>query len=178
MSKRNEDILWKGRPWITPQVAGVTIIMAALGIVVIWLEFLLDDVIVPVLGIWLIYWTIIVFAVIWLVWVLRYVLERASEKYTLKKIGLEVERGILSKRNIVLSTGGFSDMQVNRSIIGRILKVGDIVIRSEGEHDIRLRKIRSPKDTMDKIRDVMSRPLVRVSNETKSGEQSKPFSAS
>jgi uncharacterized membrane protein YdbT with pleckstrin-like domain len=178
MSKRNEDILWKGRPWITPQVAGVTIIMVALGIVVIWLEFFLDDVIVPVLGIWLIYWTIIVFAVIWLVWVLRYVLERASEKYTLKKIGLEVERGILSKRNIVLSTGGFSDMQVTRSIIGRILKVGDIVIRSEGEHDIRLRKIRSPKDTMDKIRDVMSRPLVRVSDETKSGEQGKLFSAS
>jgi uncharacterized membrane protein YdbT with pleckstrin-like domain len=178
MSKRNDDVLWQGKPWIMPQIAWATIVVGILCILVVWLEIALGHAWVPVIGIALLIWTVIVFAVIWLIWVLRYVLERASEKYTLRKIGLEVERGILSKRNIVLSTGGFSDMQVYRSIIGRMLNVGDIVIRSEGEHDIRLRKIRNPKDTMDKIRDVMSRPLVKFSDETKPSEQRKPFSAS
>jgi uncharacterized membrane protein YdbT with pleckstrin-like domain len=178
MSNRNDDVLWRGKPWIVPQIAWATVVVGILCVLVGLLEYALGYAWVPVIGIALLFWTIIVFAIIWLAWVIRYVLERASEKYTLRKIGLEVERGILSKRNIVLSTGGFSDMQVNRSIIGRILNVGDIVIRSEGEHDIRLRKIRSPKGTMDKIRDVMSRPLVRVSDETKPGEQRKPFSAS
>jgi hypothetical protein len=77
---------------------------------------------------------------------------------------MEVERGILSKRNIVLSTGGFSDMQVIRSITGRLLNVGDIIIRSEGEHDLRLKKIRKPVEIMGQIRDVMSRPLVKFTN--------------
>lgn len=178
MSKRNEDVLWQGKPWIVPQVAWATVVVAVLCVLVGWLEIALGQASFPVIGLPLLLWTVIAFAIIWLVWVLRYVLERASEKYTLRKIGLEVERGILSKRNIVLSTGGFSDMQVNRSIIGRIINVGDIVIRSEGEHDIRLRKIRSPKDTMDKIRDVMSRPIVRFTDETKPAEQRKSYSAS
>lgn len=170
MSKRNDDVLWRGRPWIVPQVAGATIVMAVLCVLVGWLEIVLGFAFVPVIGIWLLIWTIIVFAIIWFAWVLRYLLERASEKYTLRRIGLEVEKGILSKRYIVLSTGGFSDMQASRSIAGGILNVGDIVIQSEGEHDIRLRKIRSPKYTMDKIRDVMSKPLVKVSDEMKPKE--------
>jgi uncharacterized membrane protein YdbT with pleckstrin-like domain len=164
MSKVNDDVLWRGRPWIMPQVVGATILVVALGIIAIWLEFILEDAFIPVLGIALIYWTFLVLGILWLILVLRYVLQRATERYTLRKIGMEVERGILSKRNIVLSTGGFSDMQVIRSIIGRLLNVGDIVIRSEGEHDIRLKKIQRPVEIMGQIRDVMSRPLVKFTD--------------
>lgn len=178
MSKRNDDVLWQGKPWIVPQVAWATIVVGVLCILVGWLEIAVGYAWEPIIVIAPLIWTVIAFAIIWLVWVLRYVLERASEKYTLRKIGLEVERGILNKRNIVLSTSGFSDMQVSRSLIGRILNVGDIVIRSEGEHDIRLRKIRNPKQTMDKIRDVMSRPIVRFTDETQPAEKKKPYSAS
>ncbi len=164
MSKTNDDVLWHGRPWITPQVVGVTILVVALGVIAAWLEIILEDAFVPVLGMWLILWTSLVLGVVWFVPVLRYILERATERYTLRRIGVEVERGIISKRNIVLSTGGFSDMQVIRSPIGRLLNVGDIVIRSEGEHDIRLKKIRKPVETMGQIREVMSRPLVKFTN--------------
>lgn len=164
MPKTNDDVLWSGRPWIMPQVVGVTILIVALGIVAVWLEFILQDAFIPVLGMSLILWTFIVLGVIWLILVLRLALQRATERYTLRRIGVEVERGILGKRNIVLSTGGFSDMQVLRSITGRLLNVGDIVIRSEGEHDIRLRKIRKPVETMQQIRDVMSRPLVKFTD--------------
>lgn len=164
MSKSGNDILWRGRPWIMPQVVGVSIVVVALGIVAVWLEFMLEDVFVPILGVPLIYWTIIVLALLWLALVLRYVVQRATERYTLRRIGVEVERGIFSKRNIVLSTGGFSDMQVIRSLVGRMLNVGDIVIRSEGQNDIRLKKIRKPVETMQQIRDVMARPLVKFTD--------------
>jgi uncharacterized membrane protein YdbT with pleckstrin-like domain len=164
MPKTDDDILWRGRPWIIPQVVGITILVIALGIAAMWLEIVLEDAFVPILGITVIFWTFIVLGVLWLILVLRYVIQRATERYTLRKIGMEVERGILSKRNIVLSTGGFSDMQVIRSITGRLLNVGDIIIRSEGEHDLRLKKIRKPVEIMGQIRDVMSRPLVKFTN--------------
>jgi uncharacterized membrane protein YdbT with pleckstrin-like domain len=173
MAKANDDIIWRGRPWIVPQVIWATIVVGILCVLVAWLEIALGQAFILYIGIPLLFWTVIAFVVIWLIWIIKYLLERATEKYILRKIGLEVERGILSKRNIVLSTGGFSDMQVYRSVVGRILKVGDIVIRSEGEHDIRLRKIRNPKETMEKIRDVMSRPLVRVADGTIAEEERK-----
>lgn len=178
MPESNGDVLWRGKPWIAPQVAWATIVVGLLCVLVGWLEIALGYAWYLIAGVWLLIWTIIVFAIVWLAWVLRFVFERASETYTLRRIGLEVERGIFSKRNIVLSTGGFSDMQVNRSIVGRILNVGDIVIRSEGQNDIRLRKIRSPKETTDKIRDVMSRPIVRFTDEMRQGEQKRTYSAS
>jgi uncharacterized membrane protein YdbT with pleckstrin-like domain len=178
MSKTNGDILWSGRPWIIPQVVGITIFIVALGIIAAWLEFMLQLSTPFMPGIWLFLGTFLVLGVVWLALVLRYLLQRATEKYTLRRIGVEVERGIISKRNIVLSTGGFSDMQVIRSLTGRLLNVGDIVIRSEGEHDLRLKKIRKPVETMQQIRDVMSRPLVKFTNgETQDSYKGRPTSA-
>jgi uncharacterized membrane protein YdbT with pleckstrin-like domain len=164
MSKTGDDILWRGRPWIVPQVVGATILVVALGIVAAWLELFLQLYTPLMPGIWLFLGTFLVLGVLWLALVLRYVVQRATERYTLRKIGVEVERGIFSKRNIVLSTGGFSDMQVTRSLVGRMLNVGDIVIRSEGQNDIRLKKIRRPVETMQQIRDVMARPLVKFTD--------------
>ncbi len=161
MSNPNDEVLWRGKPWITIQAVLVSVIMVVIGALAIWLEFLAGYAYTPLLGMALLVWTIVVLAVAWLVLILRYILERATQTYILRKIGLEVEMGLLSKRNIVLSTSGFSDMQVNRSIVGRLFNVGDISIRSEGQNDIRLKKVRNPKKIADMIRDVMSRPLVR-----------------
>lgn len=161
MSNPNDAIVWRGKPWITVQVVMMTIAVAVIGALAVWLELFAGYAYAPILGIALLVWTALALAVAWLILVLRYVLERATQTYILRKIGLEVEIGIFSKRNIVLSTGGFSDMQVKRSIVGRIFNVGDISIRSEGQNDIRLRKVRDPKKVADMIRDVMSRPLVK-----------------
>jgi hypothetical protein len=55
-------------------------------------------------------------------------------------------------------------MEVKRSISGRIMNVGNIIIRSQGETspDRKMERVRKPLGVADQIRQVMAEPAVRV----------------
>ena len=87
---------------------------------------------------------------------------RASNAYVLRDDGLEIRTGILTSKSFVVAPAGFSDLEVTRSITGRILDTGSIVVRTQGDTDIIMRKIRNPLNVADRIRGVMARPSVRI----------------
>ena len=69
---------------------------------------------------------------------------------------------MLSKRIFTVSASGFSDLEVIKSITGRILNMGDIVIETDSDRDLRMRKIRNPTRVAGLIRQVMTVPVVRL----------------
>jgi hypothetical protein len=58
------------------------------------------------------------------------------------------------------------DLEVIKSVPGRILNYGDIILRLQGDRSHRLLKIRQPFEVGDQIRAVMARPVVRINNPT------------
>ncbi len=114
------------------------------------------------LGIPLVFWTIIAFLIVLMVSLLHLVLLRASNTYILRNDSLEVRYGILTSKTFTLSAGGFSDLEVIRSVSGRIIGMGDMVIRTQGERDVKMVMVRHPLEVADEIRQVMARPIVRV----------------
>ena len=87
---------------------------------------------------------------------------RASNGYMLRNDGLEVKAGILGSKSFVISPSGFSDLEVTRSFSARILNMGDIIIRTQGERDIEMKKVRNSLKVADQIRKVMARPIFRM----------------
>lgn len=159
------DFLWRSRPWIGARVIGSTIAIVIVVVVLTWAELSLGVASTPLLGVDLIFWTYAGLLLVLLLMMLGALIMRASNLYTLRETSLEVEMGIGNKRTIVISAGGFADLEVIRTIEGRILSVGDIIIRSEGAKEVRLRRVRHPVEVSNLIRDVMTRPVVRVARE-------------
>jgi len=87
---------------------------------------------------------------------------RASNTYILRNDSLEVRYGIVSSKSFVVSASGFSDLEVIRSVSGRIIGMGDMIIRTQGERDVKMVRVHHPLEVADKIRQVMARPIVRV----------------
>jgi hypothetical protein len=75
---------------------------------------------------------------------------------------LEIRSGILATKSFVIAPSGFADLQVNRSISGRIVGSGDIIIRSQSESNALMVRVREPLKVAEQIRKVMSRPIVRL----------------
>ena len=158
---------WTGKPWITPAVAARTVAVAVVGVAVVLLELFfapssLRDLSLPVFP--LVVWTVIVFLLIWLFSLLHLLLIWASHTYVLRNDSLEIRTGILTSRSFVVAATGFADMEVTKSIVGRILNFGDITIRTQDESgaDKIMRNIKDPMAVSGKIRQVMSRPIVRI----------------
>jgi uncharacterized membrane protein YdbT with pleckstrin-like domain len=181
-SGSSRSVLWTGKPWVLPGVLARSIIIAAVVVVVVWLEFLFalaDETIaelattlssVPLISTWpLMLWTVLVFFLIWVFSIVHLVLLRASKTYVLHDDSLEIRSGILSSRAFVVSPSGFSDLEVFKSVAGRMMNSGDIVIETQGETDNvkKMHMVRHPSDVADQIREVMARPIVRI-------EDSKP----
>jgi uncharacterized membrane protein YdbT with pleckstrin-like domain len=168
MSKRisgsSSPVLWTGRPWITPAVVARTIIVIVVAIGVILLEsfFKLQE--YAFMNLPLTLWTGLVFSLIWAFDLVHLLLLWASNTYILRNDSLEIRTGILTSRSFVVAASGFADMEVTRSIAGRILNFGDIAIRTQDESaaDKIMQKIRNPMKVSDQIRVVMSKPLVRI----------------
>jgi uncharacterized membrane protein YdbT with pleckstrin-like domain len=116
------------------------------------------------LNIPLILWTGLAFFLIWIISLTHLLLLRASNTYILRNDSLEIRTGILTSKSFTVASSGFADMEVIRSLSGRILNLGNIVIRTQDESgaDKRLQKIRNPLKVADQIREVMAKPMMRI----------------
>jgi uncharacterized membrane protein YdbT with pleckstrin-like domain len=107
--------------------------------------------------------TFLVVAALWLVGVARLELLKVSNHYALKESSLEIQHGIVGKKTFTVSAAGFSDLEVTKTLAGRVLNVGDIVVETNSDRDIGLTRIRDPMKVASMIGQVMTVPTVRVS---------------
>lgn len=169
------SMLWVGRPWILPAAVARTIVVIVVGALIIWLEFATGTANDTIFGFSTVLWTALVFLVVWLISLAGFLVERATNLYTLKNDSLEIQSGIATSRSVVLVASGFSDLEVVRGIAGRIFGYGDIVIRMQSERDSQkvMAKIRDPLKVGEQIRYVMGRPVVRVESQLQPPSQVK-----
>jgi len=153
-----------GKPWILPSVLTKTITVVVVAVVILWLEFAAGAAYQFTFGVSLALWTGLAFFVIWVISMLDLLLLRASNTYVLRNDSLEVKKGIISTRSFVVAPAGFGSMEVIRSLSGRIMNMGDIVIRTQdpNDRDKRLVMIRNPEKAASQIREVMAKPVVRL----------------
>ena len=160
--------LWTGKPWILPNVVTRSILAAVAAVVISFLEFyfnvpkntrIADE---PILGVPLILWTVLTIFLVWVVSLMHLLVLRASNTYILRNDGLEVRTGILASKSFVVAPAGFSDLEVTRSVSGRIVNSGNIIVRTQGDSNVKMVKIRKPLKVADQIREVMARPTVRI----------------
>jgi uncharacterized membrane protein YdbT with pleckstrin-like domain len=154
-------VIWEASPWILPGLIGVTIAAVALLISLTWVELA----ILRVGSLYIVGATYLLIGLFWLVRAMRLALVRWSNHYALRGSSLEVRKGILGKKILTLSAAGFSDLEVDKSLTGRILNMGSIVMETSSDRDLMLVRIRDPIKVSSMIRQVMTVPMVRVANE-------------
>ena len=159
------DVIWSGRPWIGPALAlrTITAIMAGI-IVIVALSALGMFTIIP-LGVPLLVWALGLIAIIWLASMTGLLVMRASFRYVLRQSSIEVDQGIASRKSLVVSHSGFSELEVDQGIVGRMLNYGSVEVRSQGGQQLNLIRIRDPKGVSAKIREVMTVPTVRIAKD-------------
>lgn len=157
-------VVWYGKPWVVPAavVRTVSIVLAAL--LVLFLEMLAGVALTVVAGLTVYLWTLLLFALIWIVSLLDLLFFWASHSYLLRQDGLEIRRGIIRLHSFVVTPSGFGDLMVYQSLGGRIFGYGELTVNSQGERQTKLSLVRSPFTTADTIRDIMGKPIVRVEN--------------
>jgi membrane protein YdbS with pleckstrin-like domain len=153
------DVLWEGSPWVTPGLVGVSAEALAAVTFLTWFELA----VLNVGSIYVVAATFLVVAALWLVGVARLELLKASNHYALKQSSLEIQHGIVGKRTFTVSAAGFSDLEVTKTLAGRVLNVGDIVVETNSDRDIGLTRVRDPMKVASMIGQVMTVPTVRVS---------------
>ncbi len=161
-SAQSTTVVWTGRPWITPDAIARTILVIIVGAVIIWLENLDNVASSNILGfaVWL--WTALIFSLIWVASLIPLVGLSIAHRYTLHGGSLEVKTGIASLQTFVLSPSGFSDLEIDQGITGRIFDFGDIIIHTQSERTAKMQKVRNPNRVASQIRDYMGRPIVRL----------------
>jgi uncharacterized membrane protein YdbT with pleckstrin-like domain len=166
-SGNSSSMLWRGKPWITPAAVSRTVLVIIVVGVVLWLEFFFKRQLYSFLSLPLALWTGFVFVLIWAFSLVHLLLLRASNTYILRSDSLEIRTGILTSRSFIVAPSGFADMEVTKSVVGRILNFGDIIIRTqdETEGDRLMQKVRDPVKVSAQLREVMSRPIVRMEGE-------------
>jgi membrane protein YdbS with pleckstrin-like domain len=155
-------VIWTGKPWITPDVIARTVLVIVLGVIIIWLEGLDNAAAYTILGIPVWTWTLLAFLVVWLISLMSLLLLRAAHKYTLRSGSLEVKTGIASLQSFVLSPSGFSDLEIDQSLLGRMVNYGNIIIHTQSERTAKMQKVRDPNKVASLIRDFMGKPIVRI----------------
>ena len=159
------EVIWQGHPWITPALAALTIEAVTLAAVLSWVEFAIAVPFKAVGHVPLLVVTYGLVFVLWLIGAFRLALVRASSHYILRGSSLEIQHGILSRRIFTVSAAGFSDLQVVKSVWGRILNTGTIVIETDSDRDLKLKMVHNPIGVSMKIRQIMTVPVVRVSSQ-------------
>lgn len=157
-----EHALWKGKPWVVPGVVGRTVLAIVAAIVISWFEFYFGWADRLFLNIQMFLWTNLVILLAWVASLVPLLLIRASSAYVLREDGLQIRDGILTSKSFVVAPAGFSDLEVTRSIADRILGMGNIIVRTQGDTDIVMKRVRNPLRVADQVRAVMSRPTVRI----------------
>jgi hypothetical protein len=156
-------VLWTGKPWIFPGLLARSILIILAIVVVSWLELSLNVTNVHLLSQPLTLWTGLVIFLTWIVSLAHLLSLAVSNTYILRNDSLEVRVGVLSSKSFVIAPTGFSDLEVTRSISARFVNSGNIIIRTQGERDMRMERVRNVLKVADQIREVMSRPIVRIS---------------
>ncbi|MDA4117952.1 MAG: PH domain-containing protein [Thaumarchaeota archaeon] len=168
MSVKNDAVSkvdWVGHPWVTPALIWLTVEVIALAIALTWVELIAKLAFTSVGSFPFVVVTYGLVALVWFIGAVRLALIRASHKYTLRGSSLEIQRGVLSRKIYTVSAAGFSDLEVLKSITGRILNMGTIVIETDSHRDLKLIKIRDPIKVSTMIRQVMTVPMVRLAPE-------------
>jgi uncharacterized membrane protein YdbT with pleckstrin-like domain len=159
------DVIWSGRPWIGPQVVLRTVALVVVAVVASLFLSLFSIFALPLLALPLYLWVYGLLALAWMLSLLRLLILRASWRYTLRRSSMEVVKGIVSKRTLTVSPSGFSELEVDQGIVGRILNYGSLEVRSQGGQQLNLILIKRPRDVSAKIRDVMATPTVRIATD-------------
>lgn len=155
--------LWTGKPWILPNVLARSILAAVAAVVISWLEFYFNvESNTQILNLPIVLWTALAIFLVWVLSLTHLLVLRASNTYILRNDGLEVRTGILTSKSFVVAPAGFSDLEVTRSVSGRIVNSGNILVRTQGDSNIKMVKVRKPLKVADQIREVMARPTVRI----------------
>ena len=163
-SSEESRVIWEGSPWILPGLMGLTIGAAALAISLTWVELA----ILQVGSLEIVGATYAVVGLLLLVGATRLASVKWSNHYALRGSSLEVRRGIVGKKIFTLSAAGFSDLEVIKSLTGRILNTGTIIMETNSDRDLKLVRIRDPIKVSSMIRQVMTVPMVRVASESPS----------
>jgi membrane protein YdbS with pleckstrin-like domain len=158
------SVVWSGRPWILPSALTRTIIALIVASVLVWLEYFSGTASDLIVGTPVLAWTVVVFLIIWLLGLTGLLVERATNLYTLNTDSLEIRTGIFTSHSFVIVASGFSDLEVIRGVVGRIIEYGDIIIRTQNERNPErtMIKVREPLKVAEQIRYVMGRPIVRL----------------
>jgi uncharacterized membrane protein YdbT with pleckstrin-like domain len=146
---------------VLPRLLVKSTVIVAVAVATFWLEVwfgvaYLAAPILPVIG-----WTALALFIAWIVSTVRSLVLRSSQSYVLMEDALEVRMGIVASKSYVISPAGFSELEVVRSLTARIVGSGDIVIRTQGDSDIRMERVRNPVQVAAQIRGVMARPFTR-----------------
>jgi len=175
-SYQNSSVLWKGKPWIVPSVVFRTVVILVVAVVVSWLELSFDFLnkiftVSPLSNLQLVLWVNFVLFLIWIFSQVHLLFLRASNAYVLRQDSLELRFGILTAKSEMISPSGFSDLEVVRSVSNRILNSGNIVIRTQSEEEkgLVMIMIHDPLRVAAQIREVMSRPIVRIEGQGQTG---------
>jgi membrane protein YdbS with pleckstrin-like domain len=160
----NDKEIWSGRPWVLPYVGIRTIIMIVFAAIAITMEILTGYLYVPVFNIVVLIWTLLASLVIWILWISSLLVLRSTNLYTLRADSLEIKTGILNTKNSLIVPTGFSDLEVLRTITGRIFNMGNITIKTQSEKDYtkKLVMVKDPMRVANLIRDVMARQIFRL----------------
>ena len=156
------NVVWLGKPYITPALITQTVIVFVVAVLFLWLEIIFGAANFSIADLETFVWTIIVFFVVWLISALQLLIVRATNSYVLRQDGLEVRRDILRLHSFVVTPSGFGDLSVYQSIGGRIFNYGNLTVNSQGERETKMSLVRSPFSVAERMRDIMGKPIVRV----------------
>lgn len=149
-----------------PAVIFRTVAVIVVAILILWFELFSGVASDGLVGLTVWAWTLLAFALIWVVSMLELLVFRVSHTYILRQDGLEVKRGIIRLHSFVVTPSGFGDLLVYQSVGGRIFGYGDLTVNSQGERETKLQLIRSPNMVAETMRDIMGKPIVRVESHT------------
>jgi membrane protein YdbS with pleckstrin-like domain len=162
---QESDVLWKGRPWIRPSVLLRTVALVLIAVLAFVFLSMLGKLTYQPLWVPLYLWVSGLVALAWLLSLVPLLIRRASSRYVLRRGSLEVVKGIVRKKSLVVSPSGFSELEMDQGIVGRMLDYGSLEVRSQGGQQLNLELVRNPREVSAKIRDVMTTPTVRVATD-------------
>jgi uncharacterized membrane protein YdbT with pleckstrin-like domain len=156
------DVIWSGRPWIGPSLVLRTILAIVIGILVLLGLSPLGVLTYSLLAAPIYVWVVGILTIAWLASLAGLMVMRASFRYVLRQNSVQVDQGIARKKSLIVSPSGFSELEVDQGIAGRLLNYGSLEVRSQGGQQLNLKLIRGPKEVSAKIRNVMTTPTVRI----------------
>ncbi|MGD1055488.1 MAG: PH domain-containing protein [Nitrososphaerales archaeon] len=162
---QESDVLWKSRPWIRPIVVFRTVALVLVAVLAFVFLSIPGQLTYPILSVPLYLWVSGLVALAWLLSLVPLLVRRASLRYVLRRGSLEVVKGIVGRKTLIVSPSGFSELEVDQGIMGRILNYGSLEVRSQGGQQLNLELIRNPREVSAKIRDVMTTPTVRIATD-------------